>query len=308
MTDEETVPWTDAHLHVVDFLAQPGDPAALREALLDSGAERAVVFGLPVKKKWSVAEPQRPGYYLDGNDPCGYHSATDWEVRALASELEGDGLEVAPLTCGFDPTDQVAGDVLRRHWDSWDRWAGVGEVLLRHDSLTNLTIGETPRADHPAMASVLRLAGERGLPVSVHHDTGSNGRPGAHEYAGQLDLMLRDAPDTDVVWCHAGSSRGMRPHDQLDLAHELMSRHDRLVLEVSWVLLDQVTQDGTVDERWVDVARRWPERVVVGTDAVADPDTVREQAARIQLYLGALPDDVRPLVASGNAGRLWFEE
>jgi hypothetical protein len=298
--------WTDTHVHVVDFLQEPAEPAELRRALTAAGAHRAVVFGLPVKKKWSDAEPERPGYYLDGNDPCGYHSATDWWVRELVPGLEAGGLRVAPLACGFDPTDRLAPEILARTLDRWDRWAGVGEVLLRHDALTNLTIGETPRADHRAMVGVLELCAERGLPVSVHHDTGSPGRPASHEYVAQLEWLLREVPEATVVWCHAGSSRGMRPHDQLDLVTDVMDRHARLVLEVSWIVLDQVVDGDRVDPRWVDVASTWPDRVVVGSDAVADPGTVSRRAGQVQAFLRALPPDVRGLVADANAGRLWF--
>jgi hypothetical protein len=42
-----------------------------------AGVDRAVVFGMAVKKKWAVYEPRQPDYYLDDNAPCIYHSLTD---------------------------------------------------------------------------------------------------------------------------------------------------------------------------------------------------------------------------------------
>lgn len=305
MPDE--MPWTDCHVHLVDFLQEPVDPATLARALTGAGADRAVVFGLPVKKKWSVAEPERPGYYLDGNDPCGYHSATDGTVVDLVPRLEAEGLAVAPLVCGFDPTDQLAPDHLRRVWAGWDRWRGVGEVLLRHDDLTNLTIGETPRPDHPAMVAVLQAAAGRGFPVSVHQDTGSTGQPSAQQYVPAFERMLEAVPEATVVWCHAGSTRALRPHDQLDLVGRLLGRHGNLVVEVSWVLLDQVVADGEVDPRWVGLVASHPDRVVVGSDTVADHATVSRRGEQVQRFLAALPGADRELVARGNADRLWFD-
>jgi predicted TIM-barrel fold metal-dependent hydrolase len=309
--DPEPLPWTDCHVHLVNFLQEPADAAAMAAELLRAGCRRAVVFGLPVKKKWSVAEPLRPGYYLDGSDPCVYHSGTDTLVRELVPGLEGAGVQVAPLACGADPTDQLAHEVLGRTLDSWDRWAGVGEVLLRHDTLTNLTVGETPRADHRAMVLLLEECAARGVPVSVHHDTGSPGRPAAHEYVPQLRWLLRQVPGATVVWCHAGSSRGLEPHDQLDLVEEVMLAHPGVVLELSWVLLDQLARrrdDGVpvVDGRWCDLVVRHGDRVVLGSDALADPSSVRERAGQVQALLEALPDDVRAEVAEGTAARLWF--
>lgn len=300
--------WTDSHVHLVDFLQQPADVGTLQEAFRESGVRRAVVFGLSVKKKWSIAEPERPGYYLDGNDPCGYHSATDDTVADLVPRLESDSLQVAPLACGFDPTDQLAPDYLHRLWAVWPRWAGVGEVLLRHDDLTNLTIGETPRADHPAMLGVLRAAAERGMPVSVHHDTGSTGRPTAQQYVPQLATMLTAVPEATVVWCHAGSSRGLHPHDQRQLVGRLMDRFPNLVVELSWVLLDQLVHDGDVDPGWVQLVHDHPDRVVMGSDTVADPSTVTSRAEQVQAFLAALPQAERELVANDNAGRLWFQD
>lgn len=108
----------------------------MRPSLKAAHTERAVVFGLPVKKKWSTAEPLKPSYYLDDNAPCQYHSLTDVLVLdALESLDTADGLRVAPLACGFDPTDRLAVEHLESVWARSDRWAGVGEVLLRHDDL-----------------------------------------------------------------------------------------------------------------------------------------------------------------------------
>ena len=276
--------WTDCHVHLVDFLAEQADVPDLVRAFAAAGVDRAVVTGLPVRKRWSVAEPRRPSYYLDGSDSVAYDSATDRSVLDLVPLLESTGdLQVAPLVCGFDPTDRLAVEHVERVWALSPRWAGVGELLLRHDDLTNLTQGETPVADHPALDDVLDFCAGRDVPVSVHHDSASRGRPSEHEYLPPFEAMLDKHSDVTVVWCHGGSSRGIRPHDQVGLVADLLSRYPRLVVDVSWVLLDQVVDgDGQVDPRWCELVVSRPDRFVLGSDAVASPGTVTDRARQVR--------------------------
>ncbi|WP_214367333.1 hypothetical protein [Pseudonocardia sp. H11422] len=118
-------PIVDAHVHLVDFLQRPVDAGELATAMRSAGVDRAVVFGLPVKKKWAMSEPRRPHYYLDGNDSCHYFGLTDQLVadvyRALAPDLQAC---VAPTVCGFDPTDQLAVEHLEWAWSRYPFGAG----------------------------------------------------------------------------------------------------------------------------------------------------------------------------------------
>lgn len=51
----------------------------------------------------------------------------------------------APLVCGFNPTDRYAARDIERTLDKYPFWRGIGEVLCRHDDLTNMTNEETAR-------------------------------------------------------------------------------------------------------------------------------------------------------------------
>ncbi|MFJ6095769.1 amidohydrolase family protein [Williamsia muralis] len=300
--------WTDTHVHVVDFLQRPADCAGLIRSLRDGGAERAVVFGLPVKKKWSTAEPLKPSYYLDDNAPCHYHSLTDVLVLdSLATFDEAPGFTVAPLICGFDPTDRLAVDHLEAVWARSDRWAGIGEVLLRHDDLTNLTRGETPVADHLAMDNVFGFCADKKVPISVHHDSSSAGRPSEQEYVEPFENAIRRHRTTRIVWCHAGVSRRVHPDGQIELVESLLSRHHNLTVELSWILLDSVVHgDGGVHPDWRTLICKFADRIVVGSDSVADPNTISDRATQIDQLLRALPGSVAQAVATDTAGELWF--
>jgi predicted TIM-barrel fold metal-dependent hydrolase len=163
-------------------------------------------------------------------------------------------LTVAPLVGGFDPTDRPRGRI-EFVWNRTGRWAGVGEVMFRHDDLTSLTVGEVSSPDHAAMDDVLAFCSEKEVPISIHHDSASMGLPGRHEYIGALERALERHRSTSVVWCHAGVSRRVGPNGQLDLVRELLLRHPNLTVELSWVLLDRIVDGpdvavGNAERSW----------------------------------------------------------
>jgi hypothetical protein len=299
----------DAHVHVVNFLQQALSAAELAAVVGPSGpVERAVVFGLPVKKKWAQSEPRKPHYYLDGNDQCSYFALTDQLVADLYLSMPPHlQARIAPTVCGFDPTDQLAADHLDWAWSRYPFWAGIGEIMLRHDDLTNLTAGEHPSAAHPALDAVFDFARHRGCPLALHHDSSSAGRPGDHEYVPQLHEMLQRHPDTDVVWCHAGVARRIEPHDQDQVVEDLLTSHDRLHVDVSWSLVDRILREDGPDPSWVALIDRFPDRFVLGSDSVGDLEGLSAQVARLERLLDSLSPVGRDLVASGNAQRLWFQ-
>ncbi|WP_166459390.1 amidohydrolase family protein [Amycolatopsis pithecellobii] len=297
----------DAHVHAVDFLQQPASAGELLRGMDAAGVDRAVLFGLPVKKKWPSNEPRRPHYYLDGNSPCYYFSLTDEIIASLAAELPRD--RFAATLCGFDPTDQVAVDHIQLVWERHDCWRGLGEIMLRHDDLTNLTHGENPSAAHPALDSVFAFAADQDCPVAVHHDSSSPGRPGEHEYVGQLDRMLTRHPGTTTIWCHAGVSRRVEPRRQHEVVEHLLDEHPRLHIDVSWQLLDLVlSDDGTPSPEWTKLITRHPDRFVLGTDLLGRPENWSELTIPLRRLLDALPGPARDAVGAGNALRLWWHE
>ncbi|RZQ64402.1 amidohydrolase family protein [Amycolatopsis suaedae] len=298
----------DAHVHGVDFLQRAPTAADFAEGMRTAGVDRAVLFGLPVKKQWPVTEPRKPGYYLDGNSPCQYYSLTDELVADLHAGLPAEVREAVAVTmCGFDPTDQLAVDHIELLWSRHDCWRGIGEVMLRHDDLTNLTRGDSPTASHPALDPVFDFAAQRDLPIAVHHDSSSPGRAGEHEYVDQLDEMLGRHPGTTVVWCHAGVSRRVEPRQQDRVVADLLARHSGLHIDLSWVLVDLILDDaGRLDPAWDELVTRRPDRFVLGSDQVGDPGDWRRQADRLRRLADALPAAARDAVTGGNALRLWW--
>ena len=298
----------DAHLHVVDFLQHPMPAAELTHVLTDQTTDGAVVFGLPVKKKWATSEPQRPTYYLDDNAPCAGYSLTDELVATLVGQLDAAvRSRVAPLVCGLDPTDLLAPEhvelVAARH----GIWRGVGELLLRHDDLTELTYGENARANHPALDGVLDVCAARDWPALVHQDASSAGRSHEREYVGELTDMLARHPDVPVVWAHAGVSRRVRPHDHARLLDELLTAHDTLHVDLSWAVADLALSDGDPHPDWVRLLTRHPDRFVLGSDTFGNPHGQNDRLLLWAPLVERLAGSEADLVRTGNAQRLWFD-
>ena len=297
----------DCHLHVVDFLQHPVSAEQLVTLLQDGGsaADGAVASGLPVKKKWALTEPRRPTYYLDDNAPCGTYSLTDELVATLVGSLP-DELRgrVAPLICGFDPTDLLAADhvelMIARHED----WGGVGELLLRHDDLTELTYGENARAGHRGLDAVLDICEARGWPLSFHQDASSAGRADEGEYVGEVVAMLERHPGVTQVWAHAGISRRVRPAAHAGVVDDLLETHPNLHVDLSWVAFDQVAGD----DDWLRVVERHPDRFVLGSDSFGDVEQQPGLLARWSELTDRLTPESRRLVEHDNARRLWWDE
>ena len=100
--------------------------------------------------------------------------------------------------CGFNPVDKYAVKCVQRILKLYPSvFRGIGELLLRHDDLTNLLYGQPPRADHSVLEAVYQLAGERGLPVLLHQDITGVGRD-TPVYQDELARVLERFPETTL--------------------------------------------------------------------------------------------------------------
>lgn len=83
-------------------------------------------------------------------------------------------------------------------------------------------------------------------------------------------------------------------------AHEVPRR-------LSWIVLDTVVPDsGDIPPEWQALICKFPDRIVVGSDSVADPATITHRAEQITRLLQTLPRSVAQAVGTDTAGELWF--
>jgi len=303
--------WTDAHLHYVDFMQDSEGAQAMIAAMDEAGVERAWVFGLPVMKKWQAEAPRRPRYYLGDEAPLYYYSATDDIVaQAVLSLSKQQQARLQPFISGFNPTDMHAAEQVEHLIERYPGlWQGVGEILTRHDQLTALTEGETPRANHPALMKVYAMAGRYDLPVLLHSNLTSL-REETPIYLGELEEALSEHPETCFLLAHAGTSGGVEerqaPLGTLPpILRALLSRYGNLYIDLSWSVKDHyLIDDGVPSEEWLALIREFPDRFTLGTDLVGHFDSMERVLGEYEPLLEALPKKVAEQLSHGNADAL----
>ena len=303
---------------------------ALLRGMEEAQVDHVMVSGMPFIKKWSENEPfLRPRYYLDSSSRVKRARDTDITVasaivdyRAAYADDPARLAELAkihPFITGFDGTDLGAVDlIVKRIKEFPGIWEGIGEVMSRHDDLTNLSFGERPRADHPALVRVCRFAGEHFLPVSIHHNIAPISRSPSEIkrplYLDEFVQLLRqcrweeDGVDytTRFIWCHAGISRRVTIADLPFWIEEVLTEAgEQIYIDLSWVVLeDYIYQDL---DRWIELIEHFPGQFMIGSDAVGGASRIDQELDRFDRLLAELPTDVRVRVEHDNFACLMQE-
>ncbi|MFH1747663.1 MAG: hypothetical protein ABIG44_11530 [Planctomycetota bacterium] len=290
-----------------------------------AGVDHAMISGMPFLKKWSSNEPfGRPKYYLDSSSRVVLARDTDYLIgaavvdykRKFADEPEQlRKLErLYPFVCGFDGTDLGAVDlVIKRIKEFPGVWKGIGEVMSRHDDLTNLTTGERPRADHPSLKRLGCFAGEVFLPVSIHHNIAPISRsPKEVKEPVYLDELVElfdycRPPNakhaTKFIWCHSGISRRVVVNNLPHWIGTVLNRFEgQVYVDLSWVVYeDYILKDL---ESWAALIKKYPESFMLGSDVVGGGQNLDKEFSRFKTLLDAVsmdPNDVvRRNLASDN--------
>lgn len=304
--------YADAHLHYVDFFQESEGMPALLEQMEAAGIAHAILLGMPVMKKWHEDEPKQPRYYQGDDAPLYWYSATDVLVaEAVRSLPKGQRRRFAPFISGFNPNDKHA----TRHVEAMlelypDLWAGIGEVFTRHDDLTAMIEGETPRANNEAMQRIYRLAARHDLLVLLHSNLTSV-RESEPIYLPELEEALSAHPETRFLWAHAGTSAEIhraqgRIPDLRNIVEDLLKRHDNLWVDLSWSVLEpyMLDADGRPREAWLALLQRYPDRFVLGSDVVGRFGSLGRKMSEFDVLLDALPTEVAEKIAHDNLSDL----
>ncbi|MEO4046651.1 amidohydrolase family protein [Pseudomonas sp. CAU 1711] len=300
--------FSDAHLHYVDFFQESEGMPRLLEAMAAGGVEHVMISGIPVAKKWHEDEPKRPRYYAGDDAGAYWYSATDVFVAEAVRRLPLEQRErFHPFLSGFNPVDKNADAHIRRMLELYPGfWQGLGEVFTRHDDLTALTYGDTPRANNEAMTRVYHLAAEYDLPVLLHSNITSK-RERNPLYLAEIEEPLRNHPHVRFIWAHAGTSLELHRHQRrldflLPTLERMLGEYPNLHIDLSWSVLRPYLLDaeGRADPRWVRLVSRYPARFMLGSDLVGRFEGQGEHLAAFRPFLDALPEDVARRVARDN--------
>jgi len=309
------VPTIDAHNHLVDFLQESSGIYSLMEAMEKANIKKSVIFGMPVTKKWMSHRKVKPSYYLSDNAICYYYSMTDEKIaEAYLSLNETNKQKIAPLICGFNPSDMNAVEHVKYLLDKYPFWRGIGEILCRHDDLTNLTIGEVARPNHPAMFLIYELCIERNIPIMIHQNASATwdeeweGEE-YHEYIEELVEALEKYPELQLVWAHCGGARRTRLKHYSGILDDLLGRFPNLSMDLSWVVYDDIICDENgPKKRWVDLFEKYPDRFMLGSDLLGHFDDLGRSLARYNPLIKMLSPEAAKKIAYDNANKMWFSE
>ena len=300
--------YSDAHLHYVDFFQETAGMDKLLKAMADNRIEHVMISGIPVAKKWHEDEPKRPRYYAGDDADAYWYSATDVIVAAAVNKLSpAQRQHFHPFLAGFNPNDKNSAAHIQRMLDlNPGLWQGIGEVFTRHDDLTALTSGDTPRANNEAMTRIYHLAAENDLPVLLHSNITSK-RERNPLYLAEVEQPLRNHPHTRFIWAHAGTSKEIHRHQvQMDFLlptlNRLLEAYPNLYIDLSWSMLTPYLLDeqGKARPEWVALVERFPERFMLGSDVVGRFDKVGQELRSFDPFLDALPESVARKVARDN--------
>ena len=300
--------YSDAHLHYVDFFQESDGINKLLEAMDAGNIDHVMISGIPVAKKWHENEPKRPRYYAGDDAPVYWYSATDVLVAAAVKTLNQEQRKrFHPFLSGFNPNDKNADAHIRRMLElEPGLWQGLGEIFTRHDDVTALTEGDTPRANNEALTRVYRLAAEFDLPVMLHSNITSK-RERNPLYLAELEEALRNHPHTRFIWAHAGTSMELHRHQEkldflLPTVTRLLDDYPNLYIDLSWTMLRPylLDQKGNADEDWVALIERHPTRFMLGTDVVGRFNNLASGIQDFEPFLDALSESAARNVARDN--------
>lgn len=137
---------------------------------------------------------------------------------------------------------------------------------------------------------------ERDMPLALHSDLGNDDEPLKYRYL--MDAVLEQYPDNNVVWMHLGMSReqsDIDPELHTRVMSEMLDAHPNLWLDISWVVLyDYYFSNDQRRPHYVDFLNRYSQRVLTGSDVVANAFTAYAQYERAldqNSYINQFLDD-----------------
>jgi predicted TIM-barrel fold metal-dependent hydrolase len=163
-------------------------------------------------------------------------------------------------------------DMYDREFPGLFRWAG--ELNLIKGALLPNHHEPATSEDIDAWAPMMSRLEERGIPVTIHADLGTDAEP--TKYLSLFRKALNRYPRNKIVWAHMGLSKelsAMDPGRHIAIVRALLDRHPNLTLDLSWrVLEDQYFSKPQVRRQYASLLDDHPTRAIPGTDFVASRD------------------------------------
>jgi hypothetical protein len=310
--------FNDSHFHLTNYIQEGTDIHDFLKIMGDK-VGRVALFGIPLQQQWSyrVDGDRAPAYYLNSDAPLYYYSFTDaWIAMAYKSLSKEEQARFDPMITGFNPTDMYAADHIRRVLKTFPGvFGGIGEFSIHKEFVSAKISGEVASLQDPALDRILDFAAESGLVVLLHCDVDApfpkaNAAPA---YATQIKALFKRHPRTTVIWAHIGVGRIVRPvKEQAAIVEDIINDPElkNIYFDISW---DEVakylvaTPEST--RRAADMANRYPDRFLFGTDEVAPANQEKYLGVYNQYgpFWKLLTPETSEKVRKGNYQRLFDE-
>ena len=183
-------------------------------------------------------------------------------------------------------------ELLEAEYPGLFRW--MGEVNLVKQALFENGHAPTPKEAIARWAPFMAALRDRGIPIAIHSDLGSDDDP--TRYVPLMEEVLERHPDNRIVWVHMGLSRELTMMDagrHVELMTSMLDRHPNLMLDISWRVLDDAYfSKPEARAAYVPFLNAYSDRILPGTDFLASRDkdlevyrTELEVTSRINRHL-----------------------
>jgi len=271
--DRNTMPYTavvDAHNHFRPFGGNAISMPEMDKYLSTLGVLFVNVYGigqtLPID---SGCE-----YYLDCPDVKVSPSIRN-DFRNASNFLEYETIDlVKTLSMSFpdlaNPQEIIPQiDLLDSEYPVQFQW--MGEVNLVKQALFNNDVVATPKQKIAQWKGFMALLKDRGIPIAIHSDLGSN--ENKTQYLHLMAEVLKQYPENNIVWVHMGLSKELteiEPAKHIQIMTDALDTYPHLMLDISWrVIWDYYFSIPESRQQYVDFFNEYSSRILPGTDFVA---------------------------------------
>jgi hypothetical protein len=306
--DRATQPQTavvDTHLHFRPFGGAPVPFDEVMGYLRETGVRFVNIYGI--------------GQMLPVDSPCTYY--LDCPGTPVIPTLKNDFANAADLVASPPPgvhatlamtfpdlsrpeTILPSIELLDREYPGLFRW--MGEVNLVKQALFGNAHSPVPSAAIAEWAPFMEVLRERGIPIAIHSDLGSDERP--TRYLPLMQEVLERYPDNRIVWMHMGLSlelKSLPAAEHIELMSSMLDRHPNLMLDITWRIIDDnYFSNAGYQPLYVDFLNEYSTRILPGTDFLAssnkDFEVYREELKVTSRILALLSDEAFRNIALGE--------
>jgi hypothetical protein len=154
------------------------------------------------------------------------------------------------------------------------RYAAIGEFHLYGEG-----------ADTPVIQSIVKLARQYNMLLHAHSDKDA------------IERLIKHDPRVKILWAHAGFAEPA-------VVAEMLATHKNLWADLAF--RTDMGSDGEVDPQWLALFKRFPDRLMVGTDTftLERLHYIGEHARFSRSWLRAMPADLAERIAYRNGEAL----